>query len=78
MQSGCDSPFVFDYLHGVLQLSKLCHDSNRICLSNLLLDFRIVYTHEDIMLLFVAYGELSLGLFVIIGEALQILHCSVL
>lgn len=70
--------FVFDYLHGVLQLSQLGHNSNWICLSHFLLNFRIVYAHEDVMFLLVTYRELSLGFFVVVGEALQILHRSVL
>jgi len=69
---------LFDYLHGVLQLSQLGHNSNWICLSHFFLNFRIVYAHEDVMLLLVTYCELSLGFFVVVGEALQILHCGVL
>lgn len=55
----------------VLHLPKLGHDLNGICLARCFLDLRVLWPHEDIVLLLIPNSKLALRLLIFLGEGLK-------
>lgn len=60
-------------LEVVLHLAELAHDADRVGLARCLLDFWVLNSHEHVVFLFIANGELAGRHLVDVGKRLQLL-----